>query len=459
MATPVIMPKLGFTQESSQIVQWLKAPGDVVEKGEPLLEVTTDKVNMEVEAPANGILDSIRFQAGETVPVTEIIGYVRAASEPPVAPAEPKGTASPAAALSAPRPAPVPSGAPSPSQPRAVPEPARLTPIAANLAHGRGLDLERLLGTGPGGRVTKRDVEEFLAAQPPAGKVRAVPAARRAARELGVYLTEIEGSGPRGRVQSVDVRAGAARPSETTPAPRTAPETAPETGVLKTIPLTGMRQTVALRMQQSAREAPHITFEADVDVTAAEALRARANDLMQKDQPRISLTAIIARACAWALKRHPLLNSRLAGQQILLLKEINIGIAVALDEGLIVPVVRGADRKGLATIAAEISDLAARARAGRLRIDDVSGGTFSISNLGKFGVDRFTAIINPPETAILAVGRVTRRIVPDDEGRAVVRPIMTVTLSADHRVVDGAVAARFLSDVRQVLEHPELFVM
>ena len=452
MPKPVIMPKLGFTQEASQIVRWLKAPGDSVEQGEPLLEVTTDKVNMEVESPATGILDSIRRQEGETVPVTEVIAYIRGANEPPTAaapgPAVPERSTLPGPVA---KPAPVEAPGQVPSGSGSAP--VRATPIAANLAQERGLDLGRIHGTGPGGRVSKQDVETFLAAQPETGKVRASPAARRIARESGIPLAQVKGSGPGGRVQSVDVQAASARAPEPPALP------APESGVLKTIPLAGMRQTIALRMQQSAHDAPHITFEADVDVTASEALRARANDLLAKDQAHIGLTAIIVRACAWALKRHPLLNSRLADRQIQVLAEVNIGVAVALDEGLIVPVVRAADQKGLAQIASEIVALAERAREGRLRIDDVSGGTFSVSNLGMFGVDRFTAIINPPETAILAVGRVTRRIVPDDEGRAVVRPLMTVTLSADHRVVDGAVAGRFLSDVRQVLEHPELFVM
>jgi pyruvate dehydrogenase E2 component (dihydrolipoamide acetyltransferase) len=455
MSKTVIMPKLGFTQETAQIVQWLKAAGDTVEQGDPLLEVTTDKVNMEVESPATGILDGLRFKAGDIVPVTEVIAVIRDANEPAVTPAaNAPGNTEPAATQPA---AGTPEGAS-----------ARATPIAAHLAHDSGVDISRVAGTGPGGRVTRTDVEGFLAKQPETGKPRAVPAARKLAQETGVNLAEVKGSGPRGRIQSADVRA--ATPAKapqvatevvTAEAMQPAPEKASvsEAGVAEIIPLTGIRQTIAQRMQQSVREAPHITLEADIDVSEAEALRARANELLKQDQPRISLTAVIARACAWALKRNPFLNSRLIGQQIQVLRDVNIGIAVALDVGLIVPVVHGIDMKGLAAIAAELTDLATRARAGKLRIEDVTGGTFSISNLGMFGVDRFTAIINPPETAILAVGRVTRRFVPDAEGRPVLRPLMTVTLSADHRVVDGATAGRFLNDVRQVLEHPELFVM
>jgi pyruvate dehydrogenase E2 component (dihydrolipoamide acetyltransferase) len=225
-----------------------------------------------------------------------------------------------------------------------------------------------------------------------------------------------------------------------------------------------MRRTIAQRLQKSYQESPHIFFEAEIDVTGAEALRATANERLGKGQLKVSLTALIARACAWALGRHPMVNARIEGDDILLLAEINLGIAVALDAaeyggGLIVPVVRDVPRKGLAQLAAEIADLAERARTNRLRPDDVAGGTFTISNLGMFGVDRFTAIINPPQAAILAVGRVRKQFVPDAADQPVARPLMSVTLSADHRIVDGAVAARFLKDLRDGLERPELMMI
>lgn len=475
MAKPVIMPKLGFTQESSQILRWLKAAGDRVEQGEPIAEVTTDKVNMEVEAPVSGVLDNLQFEEGDEVPVTQVIAYIRGANETleKAAPAE-----TPPTGEKMTEPGAGPSPEPPPSQtPQAGRGSARVTPIAANVAQERNVDLGQVQGTGPGGRVTRRDVERYAAGQAAGttgeGAVRAVPAARRAARELGVDLAGVRGTGPRGRVQSADVELAyrtaaassqtkAATPRQATAPKVTAPGAAVDTGerrVLKTIPLVGMRQTIATRMQASARDAPHITFEADIDMTAAEAMRARANGLLAKDAPRISVTAILIKVCAWALRRHPMVNSQLDGTNILVLDEVNIGVAVALDEGLIVPVVREANRKGLVEIAADLSEIAGRAREGRLRMEDLTGGTFTISNLGMFGVDRFTAILNPPETGILAVGRTTPRVVPDEAGQAVVRSMLTVTLSADHRVVDGAVAGRFLSDVRQALEHPELLVM
>lgn len=212
-------------------------------------------------------------------------------------------------------------------------------------------------------------------------------------------------------------------------------------------------------MQRSSQEAPHITLGADVDAGAAEALRTRVNSRLDEGEPKVSLTALIARVVAWALRQHPFLNSRLEGESILLLPDVNLGIAVALDEGLIVPVVRQANRKNFVELAAEIADLSERARQGRLRPDDVTEGTFTISNLGMFGVDRFSAILNPPQSGILAVGRVRKLVVPDEEGRPVVRPVITLTLSADHRVVDGALAARFLADLRAGLEEPSLLLI
>jgi len=451
MAKPVIMPKFGFTQETSVIVRWLAQPGQTVEQGDPIAEVSTDKVDMEVEAPASGILDGVRFQEGDEVPVTAIIAYIRqpdetlppetlAAEEQPVAKATPPP----------PRPVFTPAGGVSPT---------RATPVAARVAADLGVDIAQVSGSGPGGRITRKDVETYAAQARPAapsspppvsssGKVRAAPAARRLARELGVDLSRVQGTGPRGRVQSVDVRAAAA-----TPAPSPLP------GVREVIPLTGMRKTIAQRMQASAQQAPHITFDADVDVSALEALRRRANAALPEGHPHVSLTALIAKACAWALQRHPRMNARLEDDSILLLADINIGIAVALDEGLIVPVVHDVNHKGVLEIAADIAAVVERARSGKLRGEDLQGGVFTISNLGMFRVDRFTAIINPPETGILAVGRVRKRFVPDENDQPVLRPMMTITLSADHRVVDGAIAARFLDDIRTALEHPDAMIL
>ncbi len=445
MAKEVIMPKFGFTQETAEIVRWICQAGDTVEQGDPIAEVTTDKVNMEVEAPASGVLEGLRFQAGDVVPVTAVIAVIRSPRETPAPDARPEPAAEAAPARRAP------------------------TPVARRLAEREGVDLAQVAGSGPSGRVMRRDVEAHLpgpaAAAPPDSRRPAAPAARRLARELGVELAGLAGSGPQGRIQSADVLE-AHRLSRPAPAPAAAPVPAAPAGAptlppgaLKAIPLAGMRRTIASRLQRSAQEAPHIYLEADIDVGAAEELRARANKDLPQGQPRVSLTAIFARCCGWALRRHPLLNSRLDGDRIVLMGEVHIGVAVALDEGLIVPVVRAVPQKGLLLLAAELADLAERARAGRLRPEEVQDSTFTISNLGMYGVDRFTAIINPPTSAILAVGRTRRVFVPDEHDQPVVRPILTVTLSADHRVIDGAVAGRFLADLRAAVEQPDRMLL
>lgn len=435
----VIMPKLGFTMEEGSIVRWLKQAGDAVTQGEPIVEITTDKTNMEIEAPATGVLADVRAAEGDTVLVTQVIAVI-------LGPGEKAPVSSPA---------PVPP----PAAPHAE---IHATPIAQAVARDLGVDLATIAGSGPRSKITREDV---VAAAAAGGKPRATPAARKAAREMGVDLTGLAGSGPRGRVQAgdVSVAAVAAAADMAAPAPLPAPvvDAAPAPMAIKTLPFSGMRKTIALRLQKSAQEAPHITFDADIDVSALEALRARANARLPEGAARISVTAVIARACAWALARHPRINSQLdlANNQIRLMPEANIGIAVALEDGLIVPVVHDAGRKGLAALGAEIADLSARAKVNKLKPAELSGGTFTISNLGMLGVDRFTAIINPPESAILAVGRAVKAFVPDAHDQPVLRPLMTIRLSADHRIIDGAVAALFMRDLREALERPDTMLM
>ena len=435
----VIMPKLGFTMEEGSIVRWLKQAGDAVTQGEPIVEITTDKTNMEIEAPATGILADLRAAEGDTVLVTQVIALILGPGEK------------------------APVSSPAPVTPAAAPRAeVHATPIAQAVARDLGVDLATIEGSGPRSKITREDV---VAAAAAAGKPRATPAARKAARELGVDLTGVAGSGPRGRVQAGDVSVAAvaavaaAVAAAALPAP--VAEAAPAPMAIKTLPFSGMRKTIALRLQKSAQEAPHITFDADIDVSALEALRARANARLPGGAARISLTAVLAKACAWALVRHPRINSQLdlANNVIRLMPEANIGIAVALEDGLIVPVVHNVDVKGLAALAAEIADLSARAKTNKLKPAELSGGTFTISNLGMLGVDRFNAIINPPESAILAVGRAVKTFVPDAHDQPVLRPLMTIRLSADHRIIDGAVAALFMRDLREALERPDTMLM
>ena len=435
----VIMPKLGFTMEEGSIVRWLKQAGDTVTQGEPIVEITTDKTNMEIEAPATGVLADLRAAEGDTVLVTQVIAVI-------LGPGEKAPDSSPAPVA--------PAAAPEAAAPRAA---VHATPIAQAVARDLGVDLSTIEGSGPRAKITREDV---VAAAAAAGKPRATPAARKAARELGVDLTGVAGSGPRGRVQAGDVSvAAAAVAAVALPAPVV--EAAPAPIAIKTLPFSGMRKTIALRLQKSAQEAPHITFDADIDVSALEALRARANARLPEGAARISLTAVLAKACAWALVRHPRINSQLdlANNVIRLMPEANIGIAVALEDGLIVPVIHGADGKGLAALGAEVADLSARAKTNKLRPAELSGGTFTISNLGMLGIDRFNAIINPPESAILAVGRAVKTFVPDAHDQPVLRPLMTIRLSADHRIIDGAVAALFMRDLREALERPDTMLL
>ncbi len=459
MANPVIMPKLEMTQETATVIEWLKQEGEQVEKGEPLLTVETDKVTIEIESPASGILAGVRVAPQQVVPVTEIIAYILQPGE------------------ELPEELPQVTKAPAPPPPQAPPTPpVAATFVAQRLAAAHGVDLSTVAGTGPGGRITKTDVELVLseaegaalaaparpAAEPPSGKVRATPAARRVARERGVDLSAVTGSGPRGRVQAADALALALTSGPSPEIGRLAltPAPSPEVGRGENvIPLQGMRRTIAERMTASYQTTPHITFTVRVDMSAFERARAQLNARAEATgQPRVSATALFVKAVAWALKHHPWLNSTLRDEEIHLLPEINVGVAVALEEGLIVPVVHQADRKSVAEIGAEVNDLATRARERQLTPADVTGGTFTVSNLGPFGIEQFTAIINPPEVAILAIGATRPEPVVDEEGQVVVRPVMRMTLSADHRVVDGATAARFLADLREALEAPTLLL-
>ncbi|MCL4257416.1 MAG: 2-oxo acid dehydrogenase subunit E2, partial [Anaerolineales bacterium] len=270
--------------------------------------------------------------------------------------------------------------------------------------------------------------------------------------QRGIALDTVRGSGPHGRVQAADV--AAAQPA---PRPRTAAPAQP--GGVQRIPFTQMRRTIADNLQRSMQEAPHIYFQVDADVSALNDMVAEANRQAAEGDAKVTLTAVLAKAVAWTLQRHPRLNSHLGQGEVLQYQDIHLGIAVALDDGLIVPVVHNADHKNVRQLAAEVNDLASRARSGKLKPTDLQGATFTISNLGMFRVDRFTAIINPPQVGILAIGRASRRLVPDALGQAIVRPIAALTLSVDHRVIDGAVAAAFLDDLSAVCERPHLMAL
>ncbi|HJO32687.1 MAG: dehydrogenase [Dehalococcoidales bacterium] len=438
MATAVVLPKVDMDQETGTVVEWLKRDGDLVKAGEPILVIETDKVSIEVEAPASGILRGIQAQPDDVIPVGTVIAYILEPDEK------------------------VPGGATRQDASKQLAKNQRVTsldsstgttvtPITESLAADHEIELATTDGTGPRGKVTKRDVKQVSTMTPEVkgdGKVNASPVARRIAREHGVDLNTVTGSGPGGRITADDVLA----------VPVTIPDSVSVSDA-KVIPLRGMRRTIAERMTASYQAVPHITLTVSVDMSRFDETRTQLNVKAEAaGHPRVSITALLVRAVAWALNRHPFLNSTLQDDGIHLLSDANIGVAVALAEGLIVPVVHNAGQKGIGEIASEVNDLTTRARQEQLTPADVAGGTFTISNLGPFGIEQFTAIINPPQAAILSVGAVRLEAVVGEGVQIVVRPIMRMTLSADHRVVDGAVAAHFLTDLRDALKSPELLL-
>lgn len=442
MPIPFIMPKFDMDQEKGTIGSWLKKEGDRVEVDEAVLVVETDKIAIEVTAPASGILAGICAKEGDVVPVTQVIAYILKDGEKLAAPNQ--------EAVETPPPmSPTESGEP------VGRDVILATPVAARMAKEQGIDLSLVKASGE--RISRTDVERYLENREVENTYRVVtpatPKARRLAEEAGVELGKVLGTGPRGRVQAADVVAAGATEQASIKKAATAKLERP----VKILPLTSMRRTIAERMQASFQTAPHISLTVEVDVTRLEEVRGRLNMLAEKSShSKVSFTALLVRICAWALERHPSLNSSFQDNQIYQWLDVNIGIATAVKDGLIVPVIREANRKPVHQIVEELADLANRAKSGKLTLAEVQEGTFTISNLGMFGILQFRPIINPPESAILAVGKVTRKpVVINDQDDVGVRPIVSLTLAADHRLVDGVAAARFLVDLVQAIEEPD----
>lgn len=421
MAKDVIMPALGMAQETGVLLRWLKAEGEQVSKGEPLMEIETDKTTVEIEAPASGTLANIAAAPGDEVPVGEVIGVILAPGES----------------------APPPSQSSSLTGGAEVPAEVLATPVAERIAREHNVALAQVKPQG--GRVQKEDVLAYLRAQPAAspaksvGRIPASPKARRLAAERGLDLSAINGSGPEGAVLAADVVAAAQSQPEPEPSPQE-----------QTLPVSRMWQVMVERLGQSWQSVPHFYLVREANATQLAAWREKSQ---QRVSQKITYTDLLVKLVAAALGRHPRLNAQWQAGQIVLNPEINIGLAVAVDEGLVVPVIHQADRLGLQTMAARRRALIEQAQVGQLPPDDLRGGTFTISNLGMYGVDAFSAIVNPPQAAILAVGRVAERVVPVD-GQPAVQPMITLTLSCDHRVVDGARAAQFLQTVVDFIEEP-----
>jgi pyruvate dehydrogenase E2 component (dihydrolipoamide acetyltransferase) len=417
MPATVIMPALELAQETGKVLKWLKSPGDSVRKGEPIVEIETDKVTVEVEAPASGVLGEVSAQPGDVVPVGKTIALIFGVGE----------TAAPAPA------APVVPGAPDPGVVKA-------SPLARRIAEQHGVDIAQVKTAS--GRVEKADVLAYVERQKGAAGngaaariAAASPKARRLAAERGVDLRVVRGSGPDGAVLAADV------PAEAVAA---VPRPAAAAGV------SSVWRIMAERMTASWTTAPHFYLVREVNASRLVSWRERASKLTGA---RITYTDLLVRLVAAALVQHPRVNVAWKDGAIVPNGEVNVGLAVAIDDGLVVPVLHRADTLSLAEIATRREDLVTRAQAGRLRPADIQAGGFTLSNLGMYGVDAFNAIVNPPQAAILAVGRMADRVLAVN-GQPAVQPTMVLTLSCDHRALDGARAARFLGALADVIEEP-----
>lgn len=460
MATKMVMPLLGQTMEEGTIIRWFKNEGDEVKAGEPLLEVMTDKVNMEVEAPVSGVLRKIIAKPDDVVPVKKPIAIIGSPDEPiddllkeieketlaeGAQPTEGAEVTAPKVEQPAPEAAEAPVSA---VPPRAVEIPAAppsvageervfASPAARRVAREHGIDISVLAGkgTGPNGRIVEKDVLDYIA------RTKATPLAEKVAAEAGVEIGAIAGTGIGGKVTAEDVRKAAAPP---TPA------------IGQTIPFTGIRKAVAQNVLASYQQAVHVTLVTEVDMT--ECVKMRESILPSIEERygvRVSYTDIIVKAAARAMEDKPIVNSSLQGDQIIIHDQINIGVATAIEGGLVVPVVKDVRNKTLPQVSKEIKELVGRARAGQASGDDFRGGTFTVTNLGAYGVDSFNPIITPGQSAILGVCRIIEKPAVVN-GQIVPRSMMNLCLTFDHRVMDGAPAAEYLARLKEILEAPYL---
>lgn len=451
MATEIIMPVLGMTMESGIIVEWMKKEGDSVTEGEVLFNVETDKSVMEVEAKASGTLLKILHGPGDDVPIQQVIGYIGEAGEE-IAEAVDAGDGDAAAAATT-----------------AATTDGTEDGTTAGTADGTTGGTTGGQDGAPATAGTSSPGPPGTSTPGPPGRVKISPKARRHARDLGIAIDHIAGTGPGGRIVFSDVEAFAARTAAAAPVPAGAPATpaaptAPAAAsaaagpgsklVQRRVPLSGLRKIAATRLAESASTIPHFYLTMDVDMTRLTGLREQLIAYGEKrGLARVSVNDLIIKAAGIALRSFPAVNASLEGGEVVEYADVNVGFAVALDDGLVVPVVASADQKSVFDIAAATRYLGEKARGKGLGPEDYGYGTFTISNLGMFGVDQFTAIINPPEAAILAVGRVKDTPVVVD-GKVEIKAMMSITLSSDHRLIDGAVAGQFLAHLREILEQP-----
>ena len=423
MATEVKLPRLGQGMETGTIVKWLKGEGEPVKKREPLYELDTDKVTQEVEAEADGVLLKIVVDSGE-VEVGRTIAFIGSEGED-----VPSGNGG------------APAQAEAESGEAAVEEQEEAETEGASAP---GMDEQRARG--------QEAAAATAAAEQPAavrgdGRVKASPLARRLAREKGIDIAALQGSGPEGRIIAEDVEHATVAPPQAAPA-------AVETGEVEQLELTSTRKTIARRLTE-AWQAPVFQLTVSVDMTRALELRERLVGRLRDGETKPTVGDLLTKVAAAALVRHPAVNAHFAGDRILRFPYAHVGIAVAAPQGLVVPVIRDAERRTIQEIAAARADVVGRARDGKLQLSDLEDGTFTISNLGMFGIEQFVAVLNPPQAAILAVGSTVEQPVVR-EGQVVVRPLMSMTITCDHRAVDGADGAEFLRTVKELLEEPAL---
>jgi pyruvate dehydrogenase E2 component (dihydrolipoamide acetyltransferase) len=441
VAVEVVLPMLGVTVERGKIIEWLKKEGDPVQKGEIIFVVEVEKATTEVESPASGILAKIILPVGVEAPILSLAAIITAPGE--ALPAQYQA-AQPAAVSAKPAPDAVSEATPQEPTPPAPAAPGalRAMPAARQLAKERGIDLAALGGTGPDGVILLKDVEAAAAGAPQEAPAKVSTLARKLAEKEGVPLGKVEGTGVRGRVMRADVSAYVEKAA------------AGEGGLGKTIPMSTVRKVIARRMSESAFSAPHIYFFTEVWMEPLLEFREKVvPDFEKHFGVRPSINDFLIKAVALNILDFPMLNAQVKGEEIRIMPEVNVGLAVAVAEGLIVPAIARADRAGLVDIVRQRTDLVERARKGRLTLAEMERGTFTISSLATYDITHFTAILNPPQSGILSVGKLDEKLVMVDE-QVRVKRITRFGLSVDHRIIDGAVAADFLQNLKWKLEKP-----
>ena len=448
MGANIYLPRLGQTMTEGTILRWLKNDGEEVQKGEEIFELEYDKATVNIESPEAGIL-RILVQEGQAA-VSSVIGLITDAGasldlsdkkkEPSKVPEVDGNTED----ISTSKECVSKENIKENSTVKALPS-------VRKLAREKNIELSNIKGTGTGGTITIEDVikaAEGKKHENEPSEIKASSMAKKIAREYGVDLSEIKGSHPSDRITKDDVLNHKEQQKK---------ESKADEKSVETVPLAGMRKVIAQRMVQSAFTAPHVTYSTDVDMSEMSELRDQSNEKLAEKKIKLSFTDLIIKAVARALEKCPNINIRLEGDSIKYMSEINVGMAVAIDKGLIVPVVKNSNKLSVEEISIKTKELAEKARKGALKSDEISGGTFTVTNLGMYGIDMFTPIINQPESAILGIGRTVQKPVVIDK-QVVIRPMMVLSLSADHRVIDGAPAAQFLSEVKKLIEKPqELF--